>query len=89
MRRSCWRPVAGAGGGILAGTEQRRRPFTCQNQGFNAQIALGALSLVLVAIFVLQDSGGDGGPAPQPSAAQARLTPTSDTLLCLLRLYYA
>lgn len=37
------------------------------------QIVVGALTLVLVAVFVFTSGGGDVGPAPQPSAAQARL----------------
>ena len=37
------------------------------------QIVVGALSLVLVAVFIFTSGGGDVGPAPQPSAAQARL----------------
>ena len=38
------------------------------------QVLLAGLSLALVAIFLLADvGGGGGGPAPQQTAAQARL----------------
>lgn len=38
------------------------------------QVLLAGLSLALVAIFLLADFGGGGGsPAPQQTAAQARL----------------